>query len=304
MKRDVATTSRSFNILGMFLSVLVGDDTLALADDADHAIALMLGLQDVRSLLKLVLRDDEHKPDAHVEDAIHLVAVDLALALDEVEDRRHLPGRTVDLGIDDLRQHARNVVHESAARYVGHAVDLDLALHELGDRLEEALVHRQKRLAERLVRAGQLVLPRIPAEVEDDLASQREAVRLQSARRQTDDDVSGADGLSGDEILLRDMSDNRSDKVILAHRIQTGHLGGFAAEKRHLVLLAGLAETGHDRLELLGVKLGRADVVHEEQGLRALNQDVVHAVVDDVLPDRVVLVHHRRNLELRADAVG
>ena len=35
-----------------------------------------------------------------------------------------------------------------------------------------------------------------------------------------------------------------------------------------------------------------------------MDQDVVHAVVDDVLPNGVVLLHHARDLELRADAVG
>ena len=185
-----------------------------------------------------------------------------------------------------------------------HAVDLDLAVHQLGDGLQEALVHGEKRVAERLVRPGELVLPRILAEVEDHTASKRKAVRLESARGEAENHVPGADRLARDELRLGDAADDRADEIVLARRIEARHFGGLAAEERHLVLLAGLAETGNDRLELLGVDFRRADVVHEEKRLGALHEDVVHAVVDDVLPDRVVLVHHRGHLQLRADAVG
>ena len=71
-----------------------------------------------------------------------------------------------------------------------------------------------------------------------------------------------------------------------------------------MVLLARFAKTRHDGLEDDGIDLGRADVVHEEERQRTLHEDVVDAVVHDVLPDGVVLVHHRGDLELRAHAVG
>ena len=117
----------------------------------------------------------------HVEDPVHLVAVDLALTLDELEDRRHLPGGSVDLGVADLRQNTRNVVREASAGDVRHAVDLDLALHELGDGLEETLVHREKRIAESLICTRQLVLPAALAEIEHDAAGERKAVGLETA---------------------------------------------------------------------------------------------------------------------------
>ena len=262
----------------------------------------MLRLQDVRRLLERLLRDDHHEADAHVEDAVHLVGVDLALVLDELEDRRHLPGRAVDLGVHALGEDPRNVVRKPAARDVRHAADLH-GLHERPDRLQEALVRREKRVAERLVRPGKLVPPRILADVEDDAPRQREAVRLEPVGREADDHVARADGLARDELRLLDAADDRADEIVLADRIEPRHLGGLAAEERHLVLLARLAKPGDDGLELRRIDLRRADVVHEEERHRALHEDVVHAVVDDVLPDRVVLVHHRRHLELRADAV-
>ena len=104
--------------------------------------------------------------------------------------------------------------------------------------------------------------------------------------------------------FLRETAHDGADEIVLAHGIETRHLRGLAAEKRHLVLLARLAEAAHDLLELLGVDLRRAHVVHEEQRLGALNEDVVHAVVDDVLADGIVLAHHRGHLQLGAHAVG
>ena len=255
-------------------------------------------------LLEVLLRDDHHEADAHVEHAVHLLVVDLALVLDELEDRRNFPCRTVNLGVHALREDARDVVRETAASNVRHAVDLDLPVHQLGDGLEEALVHGEERVAERLVRPRKLVLPGILAEIEDHAARERKAVRLQAVRRETEDHVSSADRLAGDELRLGDAADDRADEIVLARRIETRHFGGLTAEERHLVLLARLAEAGDNRLELLGVDLRGADVVHEEKRRGALHEDVVHAVVDDVLSDRVVLVHHRRHLQLRADAIG
>ena len=81
----------------------------------------MRGSKDVRRLLEVLLRDDHDKANAHVEDTVHLVMVDLALALDELEDCRDLPRIAVDLGIDGLREDPRDVVGEAAARDVGHA---------------------------------------------------------------------------------------------------------------------------------------------------------------------------------------
>ncbi len=295
---------RNLTCLMETTSVFVGNNTVALADNADNAVRLMLGLENVRSLSKLALRKNYDITDTHVEDAIHFVAVDLALVLNKLEDRRNFPGGTVDLGVDGLGENARNVIRETAACDVGHARNLDLALKKLGDGLEEALMDGEKRLAESLIRTRELILPGILAEIENDAAGEREAVGLKAAGREADDDVSGADGLARDELALLHATDDGADEIVFAGGIKAGHLSRLAAEKSHLVLLAGLAETGDHVLELDGIDLGRADVVHEEERLRALNEDVVDAVVDDVLADSVVLVHHRGNLELGADTVS
>ena len=49
--------------------------------------------------LERSLGHDEHISDAHVEHAVHFVVIDLALALDELEDRGNFPGSAVDFGV-------------------------------------------------------------------------------------------------------------------------------------------------------------------------------------------------------------
>ncbi len=264
----------------------------------------MLGLENVRSLGKLALGKNYDITDTHVEDAIHFVAVDLTLILDELEDRRNFPGGTVDFGVDGLGENARNVIREASARNVGHTRNLNLALKKLCDRLQEALMNGEKRLTERLVRTGELILPGILAEIENNAAGEGEAVSLKTAGRKTDDNVSGADGLAGDELALLHAADDSADEVIFTGGIKTGHFSRLAAEKSHLILFTCLAKAGNDVLELNGINLGGADVIHEKERLRTLDENIVDAVVDDVLTDGVVLVHHRGNLKLGADAVS
>ena len=264
----------------------------------------MLGLKNVRSLSKLALRKNYDITDTHIEDAVHFVAVDLALILNKLEDRRNFPGGTVDFGIDGLGENTRNVIREASARNVGHTRNLDLALKKLCDRLQEALMNGEKRLAESLIRTRELILPGILAEIENDAAGEREAVGLKAAGRETDDNVSGADGLARDELALLHATDDGADEVVLTGGIKTGHFRRLAAEKSHLVLFACLAKAGNDVLELNRINLGGANVVHEKERLRALNENIVYAVVDDILTDGVVLVHHRGDLKLGADAVS
>ena len=59
-----------------------------------------------------------------------------------------------------------------------------------------------------------------------------------------------------------------------------------------------------DLLGDVGREPAGREVVEEEERPRALHQDVVDAVVDEVLADRVVAVRQERDLQLGADAVG
>src|SRR4029077_3487519 len=66
--------------------------------------------------------DHEDHAQTHVEGAEHLVGTDAASLLQELEDRRHLPGSPVDARAQALGKAAGQVAEDSAARDVRRAL--------------------------------------------------------------------------------------------------------------------------------------------------------------------------------------
>ena len=101
---------------------------------------------------------------------------------------------------------------------------------------------------------------------------------------------------------LDDTHDEPGD-VVLPVGVEAGHLRRLPSEQRALILTTGASHSGHDRLSDGRRQPARAEVVEEEQRLGALNQDVVDAVVDEILSDGVVLAREERDSQLRPDTV-
>ena len=104
-------------------------------------------------------------------------------------------------------------------------------------------------------------------------------------------------------LLAFDHTDDEAREIVLAVGVEAGHFGGFAANQRAAIVLAGIGDAldhffGDVRLELAGGK-----VVHEEQRGGALHCDVVHTMVDQVRTHGVVKVHLESDFKLGAYAV-
>src|SRR6516162_2073403 len=67
-------------------------------DVADEICGLAQGFEPLARSFGPLAPDDQHKPDAAVEHAVHLGGGDPAGALQPIEDRRPRPGRGVDAG--------------------------------------------------------------------------------------------------------------------------------------------------------------------------------------------------------------
>ena len=122
--------------------------------------------------------------------------------------------------------------------------------------------------------------------------------------RKPDDDVAGARAPPVDDAVAFDDADAESREVIVAVGVHAGHLGGFAADQGAARLHAALGDAGDDPLGDVHRKAPGRVVVEEEEGLRALDHDVVRAHGDEVLADAVVQAGVDREPELGADAVG
>mgnify|MGYP003693784319 CR=1 FL=1 len=96
----------------------------------------------------VIAAGDDDQPDAHIERPQHVVAWNVAAALQPREDRRHLPrGGVYDCG-SAARQHARQIVGNPAARDVGHPLDAASLQERLDDRQVGAM-RLEQRLADR-----------------------------------------------------------------------------------------------------------------------------------------------------------
>ena len=136
------------------------------------------------------------------------------------------------------------------------------------------------------------------------LAHQRVAVAVEAARREADQRVAFADGRSVDHLVAFDDADAETDELEFAFRVHAGHRGGLAAEQCTARALAAFGQAAQRVGGDLGVEPAHRDVVEEDDGLGALDDEVVHDHRDAVDADRVVAPDLRCELELRADTVG
>ena len=79
----------------------------ALLDRADAVDDLAGGAQAFDRARGIAFSDDQHHPDAAVEDAMHLRVGDLALRLQPAEERRQRPSTLRDRRAHAVRQDAR-----------------------------------------------------------------------------------------------------------------------------------------------------------------------------------------------------
>ena len=161
----------------------------------------------------------------------------------------------------------------------------------------------EQHLADRSAERGRVVGV-ADARVRQNVAHQREAIAVQTARRDRDDQVAMLDALRAEHRIRLDGSHRGARDVVLVRLHQARVLRGLAAHQRGAGLGAGARDPLDQGGDPVRVDLAAGDVVGHEQRLRADHDDVVDDHADQVLPDRVVLVERDGDVDLRADAVG
>ena len=137
-----------------------------------------------------------------------------------------------------------------------------------------------------------------------DLADQGEAVGVQAAGLQTDEQVPLLEGGAVDHLVLVHQTHGEAGQVVLVLAVHAGHLGGLAADEGAAGLAATLGDAGDDLLDALGLILAHGHIIQEEHGHGAGADDVVDAHSHAVNAHGIVLVHEKGDLQLGADAVG
>ena len=120
----------------------------------------------------------------------------------------------------------------------------------------------------------------------------------------TEDNVAGHDVRSRQQLLALDRADREAGQIIVLGRVHARHFRALAADQRAAGLAAALGDARHDLGRARGVELAGGEIVEEEQRLRALHHQIVHAHRHQIDADGVVPVGADRELEFGADAVG
>ena len=97
---------------------------------------------------------------------------------------------------------------------------------------------------------------------------------------------------------------DEASQVVLVGGVEVGHLGRLAPQQRAPVLLARLGHPGDHVGDHHFVHGPQGEIVQEEERPGTLDQDVVHAVVDQVLPHGVVATDQEGHLQLGPHPVG
>src|SRR5258708_24391788 len=267
--------------------LVVADLVFASDYAADDAVALVGAVEDGFGLLHLFCGDYDDEADAHVEGAEHLVLGYVAEGLQVFEEGWGLPGGEVDECAHSLGENAGEVLRDAAAGDVGHAVD-DLCAGELLDDGEVAAMGAHEGCAGLVLELVDVLLGAVLCDFEEELAGERVAVGVEAVGGEADEDVADLYGVSGDDPVAVDCSDDGAGEVGFAVGVEAGHLGGLAADEGAAGGAAGLAEGLDDGLGGGVVELAGGGVVEEEEGGGALDGDVVDAVIDEILANGVV----------------
>ena len=107
-----------------------------------------------------------------------------------------------------------------------------------------------------------------------------------------------------DQCRTLDRPDDRAGDVEVFLRVDARHFGGLTAQECNTVSGAGFRHAADHLCGNVRLEFANGVVVQEEQRLRVHAEDVVDAVIDEILTDGAEPAQGRRDEDFRADAIG
>src|SRR5215210_7415672 len=135
--------------------------------------------------------------------------------------------------------------------------------------------------------------------VGEDLAGQRVAVGVQSARSQAEHGVARAHPLAGDYLATLAGPHADADDLKVSLAVEPGHLRRLAAYEGHTEPPAGFRGTADYAADGFGNQSPATYIVEEEKRPGTRGEHVVGAVVDDIRAKRVVASNLSRDEDFR-----
>ena len=132
--------ARAFGSRGLRGRVAIGVDDAGEAgcDAADGPASNIVLLDRSPDAVGVIRTDDQGQTDAHVEDAIHFLDIDVAQLLKPIEHRGTRPGTAIDLDLAAGRKQSFDIVSQPATGdmrdSVNHGFDFVMRQHVAHDR--------------------------------------------------------------------------------------------------------------------------------------------------------------------------
>jgi hypothetical protein len=164
-------------------------------------------------------------------------------------------------------------------------------------------MHSQEFVSDRAAQTGHAVVHAELEFAENDLAGERVAVGVQAVGGQSDEGIADTHARTVENFGTIGYPDDASDKIVVGPVIQAGHLRRLTTEEGTSGTFAGSSQTGDDFGKNGRIKFACAEIIEEEKRAGTHHGDVVHAMIDEVLPDGFVLPGQDGNFEFGADTV-
>ena len=127
---------------------------------------------------------------------------------------------------------------------------------------------------------------------------------MQPIARQPDEYISLLHAIRAEDQILLHHADDEAGEIVIGRGVDPGHLCRLATDEGAAILAAARGDPGHDLLDDFRDQEPGGEVIEEEEGMRALHEDVVHAVVDQIVADGGMPVGVDRDAQLGAHAIG
>ena len=101
-------------------------------------------------------------------------------------------------------------------------------------------------------------------------------------------DVAGGDVAARQDRAALGGADRKAGEVVVARLIEPRHFGGLAADQRAAGQPAAFRDAGDHRRADLRIELGAGEIIEKEQGLGALDHEIVDRHGDQIDADGVV----------------
>src|ERR1043166_456251 len=126
---------------------------------------------------------------------------------------------------------------------------------------------------------------------------------MKSDGSQRQQNITGNNSFAINNLLSIRYSDDEASNVVFAGSVEVRHLGSFTSEQDAAVFTTTIRDALNDPGHNFRFQLSGSNVIEKEERARALHENIVYAVIDQIASDRVMSSSQKSDLDFCADAI-